>query len=87
MSASDPIETISAAFAEMASRNERLEESLSQVQMLLDVEDRGWSLLSKAGNEDFEGFNLDEAKAESFLKLVSPIITLSLGYMFGRGGN
>jgi hypothetical protein len=31
--------------------------------------------------------NLDEARAEAFLKLVTPLLTLALGYMFGRGGN
>ena len=95
MSASDPIETISAAFAELAGRNERLEESLSQVQMLLDVEDRGWSLLSQAGNDDFEGFTLEEAQDVS--KKIRPhlsgdslpkrAVDLHSGYVWSKGLN
>lgn len=30
--------------------------------------------------------HLEQDRAEAFLKMVTPLLTLALGYMFGRGG-
>ena len=96
MSTQDPIERISEAFAELASQNERLEESLSQVRMILDTEDRGWSLLSKIANgDDLEGFSLEEAqevskKIRPFVSgasLVSRAAALHSGYVWSKEMN
>lgn len=75
---------------------EQLREELSQVRMLLDVEDRGWSkILGYANGDSLEGLDLDEAKEISERirphivgdSLPKRAVDLHAGYVWSRGLN
>lgn len=94
MSTSDPITQISEAISRVFEENSELRESLADVKMMLDTEDRGWDIIgSHMSGDRLEGFDLDELKEVSQKlrtyttgnALMRRGCALHVGYVFSSG--
>lgn len=90
----NPIEALSEQFSQVISENAELKETLADVRMRLDHEDRGWQLLgSWATGEHLDGLDLSEVK--QIIDLLEPrvvagslpkrAVDLHSGFTWGRG--
>jgi len=94
MSDFDPINQITEALSQVLSENDGLRESLSDVKMMLDAENRGWSSIGAfLSGENLEGFDLDELQEVSQKlrtyttgnALMRRGCQLHIGYVFSNG--
>lgn len=91
----DPIALLSEERFQHAQEIEGLKESLADVQLMLQREDRGWSLLGAKGAEGLDGFDLSELKDVSEKirphlvgdSLVARGAALHAGYVWSSGLN
>lgn len=90
----DPIALLSESFNRISAENEQLKESIADVRMMMDYEDRGWKLISGVlTGDNVEGLELDEVK--SIAEKIEPrvaggalpkrAVDLHSGFVFGRG--
>ena len=94
MSNSAEVSAVTEALSRVFSENESLKESLADVKMMLDAEDRNWTLFgSYLTGEKLEGFDLDELKevSEKLRRyttgnaLMRHGCALHTGYVFSNG--
>ena len=90
----DPIALLSESFNRISAENEELKESIADVRMMMDYEDRGWKLISGVlTGDNVEGLELDEVQA--IAEKIEPrvaggalpkrAVDLHSGFVFGAG--
>lgn len=94
MSKDPTIKELSEKISALSNENETLQESLSDVRMMMDYEDRGWeAIFGYASGDRTEGLDLEEVKSVSE-KARTKVAAASLekrasdlhgGYVFGNG--